>query len=286
MEFTVTERGKPMLIKDGYTYLFQKTLANEVQSYECVLRRKGQCKAKVKLSADNEFLNQLNDHTHPPSQTKVEATKVKAKVKERASTSNETPQQVLAAELQNVTEAAIVSLPCLNNVRRNIRRQRENNNDMPPIPASREDMPVLPDDFQRTERGDRFLLFDSGVGDVNRIIIFATDNAISLLAENPHWFMDGTFKVCPEIFFQVYTVHALLNNQTFPCVFALLPNKTEESYNRFLSEVLNAVRNVGNEPDDILVDFERAALNAANNQLNQIQVRYFQNDYFPRRQNI
>lgn len=264
-----------MLIKDGYTYVFQKTLSNEVKSYECVLRRKGQCKARVKLSANDEFLEQFNDHTHPPSQTKVEVTKVKAKVKERASTSNETPQQVLAAELQNVSETSIVSLPCLNNVRRNIRRHRENDNDMPPVPASREVMPPLPDVLQRTERGDRFLLFDSGVGDVNRMIIFATDNAISLLAENPHWFMDGTFKVCPEIFFQVYTVHCLLNNQTFPCVFALLPNKTEESYNRFLSEVLNAVRNVGNEPDDILVDFERAALNAINNQLNQIQVRYF-----------
>ena len=64
---------------------------------------------------------------------------------------------------------------------------------MSPIPARREDIPVLPNDFQRTDRGDRFLLFDSGVGDINRIIIFATDNSISLLAESSHWFMDGTF---------------------------------------------------------------------------------------------
>ena len=116
---------------------------------------------------------------------------------------------------------------------------------MSPIPARREDIPVLPNDFQRTDRGDRFLLFDSGVGDINRIIIFATDNSISLLAENSHSFMDGTFKVCPEIFFQVYTIHVLLNNQTF---------QTRQRKHT--------------------TDFERAALNAINNQLNHIQVKF------------
>ena len=63
--------------------------------------------------------------------------------------------------------------------------------------------------------------------------------------------MDGTFKVYTEIFFQIYTIHALINHQIFPGVFALLSNKTEGTYNRFLTEVLSAVRNIGNEPEDI-----------------------------------
>ena len=107
---------------------------------------------------------------------------------------------------------------------------------------------------------------------MNRLIIFATNDAIRLLATNPHWFMDGTFKVCPEIFFQIYTIHLLISHQIFPWVFALLPNKTEATYNRFLTEVLNVVRTIGNEPEDILVDFERAAMNAIINQLNQVEV--------------
>ena len=107
---------------------------------------------------------------------------------------------------------------------------------------------------------------------MNRLIIFATNDAIRLLATNPHWFMDGTFKVCPEIFFQIYTIPVLISHQIFPCVFALLPSKTEATYNRFLTEVLNAVRNIGNEPEEILVVFERAAMNAITNQLNQVEV--------------
>ena len=64
----------------------------------------------------------------------------------------------------------------------------------------------------------------------------------------------------------------MIKHQIFPCVFALLPNKTEATYNPFLTEVLNAVRNIGNEPEDILVDFETAAMNAITNQLNQLEV--------------
>ena len=67
-----------------------------------------------------------------------------------------------------------------------------------------------------TNRRDRFLLFDSGVGDGNRLIIFVANDAIRLLARNPHWFMDGTFKVCPGIFFQIYATHVIIDHQIFP----------------------------------------------------------------------
>ena len=149
-----------MLIKDGYTYVFQKTLANDIKYYECFLRRKGQCKENIKLSADDAFLNQLNEHTHPPplppSQTRVEATKIKARIKDRAGNTNDTSQQTLGAELQNVSEAAAVALHSLNNMRSNIRRQRDDHN-MPAVPQRRKGIAVLPNNYQITNRGDRFL---------------------------------------------------------------------------------------------------------------------------------
>ena len=228
MEFTFTEKGKRLLMKDGYMYAFQKTLANDVKCYECVLCRKGECKAKIKLTPEDNFLNQLNEHTHLLSQTKIEVKKVKARVKERAENTNDTSQQILGAELQNINESTSVNLPALNNMRRNIHRQRGQNN-MPPIPQRREEIPALLHQYQITNRGDQFLLFDSGVGDIDRMLIFTTNDAIHLLATNNHWFMDGTFKLCPEIFFQLYTIHVLINHQTFPCIFTLLPNKTENT---------------------------------------------------------
>ena len=47
--------------------------------------------------------------------------------------------------------------------------------------------------------GKRFLLVEDG-DDKKKIIIFATDDNMKLLAEAETLFVDGTFHICPEIF--------------------------------------------------------------------------------------
>jgi len=37
--------------------------------------------------------------------------------------------------------------------------------------------------------------------------MFGTRHNVSLLEQNMHWFVDGTFKVSPSIFYQVFTIH-------------------------------------------------------------------------------
>ena len=90
------------------------------------------------------------------------------------------------------------------------------------------DISVLPERYQVTKAGEQFLIFDSGVADNERILIFATQQDIHFLSNNSHWFMNGTSELCSEIFYQIYTIHARNNNQVFPCVFVLLPNKNED----------------------------------------------------------
>ena len=145
------------------------------------------------------------------------------------------PKQTWIA-LQNISETAAVNLPQINNLKRTIHSQRKDN-DLPPTPLRREDIPVLPERHLVTKTGEIFLIFDSGVGDNERILILATQQGIHFLSNNSHWFMDRTFKLCPEIFYQIYTIHALNNNQVFRYVFALLPNKNEDTYNRLFREV-------------------------------------------------
>ena len=59
------------------------------------LEERDSAKKKIKLSADGAFLNQLNSQTHPPSQTRVEATKIKARIKDRARKTNDTGKTFL-----------------------------------------------------------------------------------------------------------------------------------------------------------------------------------------------
>ena len=67
MEFTTTERGARKLLKDGYIYLFKKDLANGITSWEWERRRKGECRASVKLDELDNFVEQ-SMNTHIPLQ--------------------------------------------------------------------------------------------------------------------------------------------------------------------------------------------------------------------------
>ena len=58
------------------------------------------------------------------------------------------------------------------------------------------------------ERNDEcILVFDSGQDDPDRILVFS-NSELQRIARNSHVFhVDGTFRVCPKPFYQLYTVH-------------------------------------------------------------------------------
>ena len=197
--------------------------------------------------------------------------KVKASIKRRAEAMADPSRQILADELSAISQTAAVNLPSMDNLRRNTRAVRQERN-LPPLPLNRAAIPVLPHQYQVTENGDQFLLFDSGVGNAERILLFSSQQGLQFLSNSQHWYADGTFKVCPEVFFQAYTVHAQQGRRIFPCSFALLPNKTEGTYTRLFRELFNHVN--GNSPDDILVDFERSAINALHNLNQQLEIKF------------
>ena len=65
--------------------------------------------------------------------------------------------------------------------------------------------------------GELFLQYDSGIEDPDRILIFMTESGKKDLENYGHWAGDGTFKICPVIFYQLYMVHVHINEfQTVP----------------------------------------------------------------------
>ena len=46
---------------------------------------------------------------------------------------------------------------------------------MLPNPQTREEIPVLCQEYQLTTNGDQFLVFENGIGDPERIFIFASN---------------------------------------------------------------------------------------------------------------
>ncbi len=40
------------------------------------------------------------------------------------------------------------------------------------------------------------------------------------------WYGDGTFKLAPKLFCQIYSLHVEEFNNVIPCVYSLLPDKS------------------------------------------------------------
>ena len=61
-------------------------------------------------------------------------------------------------------------------------------------------------------------------------------------------------------------MHAEKDGFVFPCIFALLPNKKESTYNTLLRKLLEIKPDLN--PKTIMVDFEKAAINSFENNFN------------------
>ena len=62
------------------------------------------------------------------------------------------------------------------------------------------------------------------------VVIFATAGTLSHLGRADIWYGDGNFLVYPNLFYQLYTIHAAVHGQIVPLVFSLLPSKSKRYY--------------------------------------------------------
>ena len=157
-------------------------------------------------------------------------------------------------------ETVVPSLPTFYSIHSSLYRGRAKT--QPTLPKTRDEV-NLTGSWTNTSTGERFLLADEG--DMNKILIFATvDNLIDLSTADT-WYMDGTFYSSPAYFAQVYSIHALLNGHMTPLVYALLPNKSQDTYERFLTLLQDRAfeKNVPLNPETIMMDYEMAAWRAS-----------------------
>ncbi|CAF0963335.1 unnamed protein product [Didymodactylos carnosus] len=110
----------------------------------------------------------------------------------------------------------------------------------------------LPDNLKMTDRGEDFILYED-----DKMIIFTTKTNLSVLKSFKHWFADGTFKVCPDDFYQLFTLHALMTPLMIPLVYGLLIDKSAADYNKFFEKILDEDNF---DPESILTDFETGTI--------------------------
>ena len=130
------------------------------------------------------------------------------------------------------------------------------------MPRTRADLD-LSGEWCKTASAENFILANDG--DDDKIVIFGTERALQHVSEADTFFVDGTFSVCPSIFYQVFTIHIMKYNQVFPMIYALLPNKQRHTYNRAFMLLKDAALDLGLtlDPISLMCDFELAIIQAS-----------------------
>lgn len=261
MEFVNSTRGNGrLLVLDGYVYSKHRLLANNVVSWECVNRRNAKsCMAKIKTMDDIE-VGRLHMHTHAPDPEKIRLLKMRNEMKNRAKETMDGTRDILHAAVAAQHQEVIGLLPSEDTLRRDIRRNRQVVNQIPPVPHYNDLQFVLPQRYCVTAEGDQFLQVDS-FADNSRMLLFGSQKGLDFLAGCPHWYMDGTFDTLPPQFMQLYTVHGIKNSRNVVGVYAMLTNKQAVTYERMLRHIRFLTGDVN--PESINIDFEQAAINAS-----------------------
>ncbi|KRZ17403.1 hypothetical protein T11_1024 [Trichinella zimbabwensis] len=128
----------------------------------------------------------------------------------------------------------------------------------PKLPEHPRDLEI-PDLFKTTKAGEDFLLWQSAS---RHILVFATGSNIRLLAAMRTWGMDGTFKVVPQWYQQLFTIHAFVACKLVPAVYCLCTDKDIGTYGFIFQALINkaAVLRVNLNPQTIICDFETALI--------------------------
>ncbi|KAB0796844.1 hypothetical protein PPYR_10905 [Photinus pyralis] len=190
-------------------------------------------------------------------------------MKVRAANCVENPRQIIQHCSNGLALGASVHLPTYTASQRAIERVRKRAEQPYPNPTAVADI-TIPTALQTTSRNANFLLWDSGAEDPNRIFMFGTEQNLNILEQHRHWFVDGTFKVAPELFLQVFTIHALVENTCMPLVYVLLQDKSEMSYVRVFQKLLDL--KITLNPISVTSDFEKAIHNAVSRVFDEVQI--------------
>ena len=262
-QITTTERGGLLLMENNYIYTKHRTI-NEKVHWQCIERVI--CKARIH-TCGNVVVSRNNEHNHESNSANFHCSKLKAGIKRSASETQVGTHSIIANSSSLLEEASAVKLPKLNSLKQTVRRERKRVANVPPEPSSLSSL-EFPNIYMRTDKGLRFLLYDSGLDSGNqRIVVFGTDSNIQILNTSSVWLADGTFKCVPNLFYQLYVIHGLKSvtnpmkdGHLIPSLFILLPNKMETTYNKMWDQVKLLCPDAC--PTHLIVDFEKAAINA------------------------
>ena len=258
--FTASEKGHPKLNHDGHVYNWDKyAQAGGIECgslWKCEKKTGKRCLGRART--ENNVVTITRAHNHEGSVSNEEISRYRSYIKQRFEETLEPAHIILSNASALIGKDAMVNLPPIHHTKRRGQRIRARVNGALPEPKDRASVPYIPDKYKVTKKNKDFLRYDSGPESGNdRILIFASDEGTDMLVKCVNLFGDGTFNAAPEVFYQLYVVGAYVRGYVYPCAYALLPNKTAETYTQLFNQI-SAMTEDKMNPESFMMDFEPA----------------------------
>lgn len=255
--FGISNKGCRTALYKGYEYVKHREYEDGSIQWRCRFYQSIKCKATIK-TFDVQIINENDpEHNHDINPDRIKARIAIQEMKINMRNNLVSPSNVIGSVLLGLQNPVLLHLPKRQSLKRTLQRTRsaaEITNDSQTFPRVPRDMSFdIPTQFAQ------FILFDSGANQpTDRIIILGCKELLDGLTRSSLWIADGTFKVCPSLFFQLYTIHFEYVPGIVPAaLYCLLEKKTSSTYTRILKQLQIMIPTAS--PTCIILDFESAA---------------------------
>ncbi|XP_035828362.1 uncharacterized protein LOC101848779 isoform X1 [Aplysia californica] len=253
METYVSRKGKPGLLIDGYRYRKDR----DTQSTSMWRCTKAKCQSSCS-TRDGEIVRQPTEHNHEREpQNVVDRHVARGAIKRKAIEDlYEQPGKIVCSEAAKHKSLTEADAKLLRDSVYAARLQKR-----PPLPKSLQDtissLNLFKMEPDALELEAKQIIQSDPESDI--VLLSSPDN-LRLLSQSNHIFGDGTFKTAPQHFYRLYILHAFSNGVYVPCVFFLLPDKKQKTYEQMLHHLISSCANFNLtiNPEAIHLDSEKA----------------------------
>ena len=251
---------------DGYCFRFNRTqVRNYAQEFRCC---DDKCSARVLFNSPDDFVL-LHDHAFCKFDHRKELRSRKRLDKafdvlqknmtDPPHKTVEKVQLLLDDEMTAVEKRALRTFVTRKRTELLGRQSNDPNNLVIPDNLRVTATPISPE-----HPDNSFLLFDSNENHQDapsRILIFASADMRFKASLATELFADGTYRIVPNGFATLYTIHSIIGGVPYPIFFCLMQNEREETFMRVLAVVKPFLRSF--DANCIVhADCQRSAINA------------------------
>lgn len=256
-EFVIVKNQKnnDCLLFNGHRYNKTKHVNKTLSTiWRCA--NKEQCNATITVDVNRENILRQSRHTCKADLEKNTMYMKLNELKEEVCMNLEPIRKLFDKSFENIDGFSLSNIPKFDDKKDSLYRARKKFLGAERLTFHSIEEEVIPEVLQK----DFLVTADSNE---KKILVFATKLSRKLLKSSKSFFADGTFKITPKPFYQVFTIHADLYSDDdctniVPVVYTLLPDKSQDTYTR----LFNILKNIGMEINKFKCDYERSIMNA------------------------